>query len=37
MNMSTKAEFLAAATVSDPRWVAVGARDAAADGTFFFR
>jgi AraC family transcriptional regulator, regulatory protein of adaptative response / methylated-DNA-[protein]-cysteine methyltransferase len=36
MNMTTKAELLAAATVSDPRWVAVVARDAAADGTFFY-
>jgi AraC family transcriptional regulator of adaptative response/methylated-DNA-[protein]-cysteine methyltransferase len=36
MNMTTKAELLAAATVSDPRWAAVVARDPAADGTFFF-
>ena len=32
----TKAERLAAATVSDPRWAAVCARDVAADGTFFY-
>src|SRR5512147_281505 len=36
MNMSTKAELLAAATVSDPRWAAVIARDPAADGKFFY-
>ncbi len=36
MNQSTKAELLAAATVSDPRWAAVLARDAGADGTFFY-
>ena len=34
--MTTKSERLAAATVSDPRWAAVCARDAAADGTFVY-
>lgn len=34
--MSAKTEALAAATVSDPRWAAVLARDAGADGTFFY-
>jgi AraC family transcriptional regulator of adaptative response/methylated-DNA-[protein]-cysteine methyltransferase len=34
--MTTKSERLAAATVSDPRWAAVCARDASADGTFFY-
>jgi AraC family transcriptional regulator of adaptative response/methylated-DNA-[protein]-cysteine methyltransferase len=36
MNMATKAELRAAATVADPRWAAVTARDAQADGTFFY-
>src|SRR5512134_1126348 len=36
MNMTTKAELLAAATVSDPRWAAIVARDPAADGIFFY-
>jgi AraC family transcriptional regulator of adaptative response/methylated-DNA-[protein]-cysteine methyltransferase len=36
MNASTKAEKLAAATLSDPRWAAVVARDPAADGKFFY-
>ena len=36
MNLSTKIEMLAAATVSDPRWVAVVARDPRADGKFFY-
>src|SRR5215203_5388228 len=36
MNMTTKAELLAATTVSDPRWPAVQARDPRADGTFFY-
>jgi AraC family transcriptional regulator of adaptative response/methylated-DNA-[protein]-cysteine methyltransferase len=36
MNMNTKAETLAMATVSDPRWAAVSARDPQADGTFFY-
>ncbi|RKH70987.1 bifunctional DNA-binding transcriptional regulator/O6-methylguanine-DNA methyltransferase Ada [Corallococcus aberystwythensis] len=34
--MATKAEALAAATLGDPRWEAVAARDAAADGRFFY-
>jgi AraC family transcriptional regulator, regulatory protein of adaptative response / methylated-DNA-[protein]-cysteine methyltransferase len=34
--MTTKTEMLAAATVSDPRWAALAARDSAADGTFFY-
>src|SRR5436190_3592496 len=34
--MSTKTELLAAATVNDPRWSAVVARDPNADGTFFY-
>lgn len=33
--MSAKTEMLAAATVSDPRWAAVVARDPHADGKFF--
>jgi AraC family transcriptional regulator, regulatory protein of adaptative response / methylated-DNA-[protein]-cysteine methyltransferase len=36
MNMTTKAEILAAATVADPRWAAVVARDANADGSFVY-
>jgi AraC family transcriptional regulator of adaptative response/methylated-DNA-[protein]-cysteine methyltransferase len=36
MNMSTRTEMMAAATVSDPRWAAVAARDPAADGRFFY-
>jgi AraC family transcriptional regulator of adaptative response/methylated-DNA-[protein]-cysteine methyltransferase len=36
MNTSANAERLAAATVSDPRWAAVVARDPAADGKFFY-
>ncbi|WP_428420985.1 bifunctional DNA-binding transcriptional regulator/O6-methylguanine-DNA methyltransferase Ada [Methylibium sp.] len=36
MNMNTKTERLAAATVSDPRWAAVVARDPQADGRFFY-
>jgi AraC family transcriptional regulator of adaptative response/methylated-DNA-[protein]-cysteine methyltransferase len=36
VNMSTKTEMLAAATVSDPRWAAVVARDPRADGKFFY-
>jgi AraC family transcriptional regulator of adaptative response/methylated-DNA-[protein]-cysteine methyltransferase len=36
MNMTTKAEILAAATVADPRWAAVVARDAKADGCFVY-
>jgi len=36
MNMATKTEMRAATTVSDPRWAAVVARDAQADGKFFY-
>ena len=36
MNASTKNAQLAAATVSDPRWASVMARDAKADGTFYY-
>ena len=36
MNTAQRQAPLAAATVSDPRWTAVVARDAAADGTFFY-
>src|SRR5262249_4295436 len=36
MNMTTRNELQAARTVSDPRWAAVVARDADADGTFFY-
>jgi AraC family transcriptional regulator of adaptative response/methylated-DNA-[protein]-cysteine methyltransferase len=36
MNMSTKKEMRAAATVGDPRWAAVIARDPMADGSFFY-
>src|SRR5688572_16166975 len=36
MNMTTRNEILAAATVSDPRWAAVVARDPQADGKFFY-
>lgn len=39
MNMSTRTEaraLRAAATVADPRWAAVQARDAAADGRFVY-
>jgi AraC family transcriptional regulator, regulatory protein of adaptative response / methylated-DNA-[protein]-cysteine methyltransferase len=36
VNMATKTEMLAAATVSDPRWAAVVARDPEADGKFFY-
>lgn len=34
--MTTKTAQLAAATLNDPRWAAVVARDAAADGRFFY-
>jgi AraC family transcriptional regulator, regulatory protein of adaptative response / methylated-DNA-[protein]-cysteine methyltransferase len=34
--MATKIEIRAAAVQRDPRWAAVVARDAAADGTFFY-
>ena len=36
MNASAKNEQLAAATVNDPRWASVVARDLAADGTFYY-
>ena len=36
MNASTKNEQLAAATVGDPRWAAVVARDHRADGVFYY-
>jgi AraC family transcriptional regulator, regulatory protein of adaptative response / methylated-DNA-[protein]-cysteine methyltransferase len=36
MNMSAKTERLAAATVSDPRWATVLARDPRADGSFCY-
>jgi len=36
MNMPTKAEMRAAAIVSDPRWVAIVARNPRADGEFFY-
>jgi AraC family transcriptional regulator of adaptative response/methylated-DNA-[protein]-cysteine methyltransferase len=36
VNMTTKSEMLAAATVSDPRWSAVVTRDPQADGKFFY-
>ena len=36
MNTSTRTEHLAAATVADPRWAQIAARDAQADGTFFY-
>lgn len=39
MTMSTKTEMRAlqaAATVADPRWAAIAARDARADGQFFY-
>ena len=36
MNMATKSEMLAAATISDPRWAAAVRRDPAADGKFFY-
>jgi len=36
MNMNTTNEMRALATVADPRWAAVAARDPAADGRFFY-
>jgi AraC family transcriptional regulator of adaptative response/methylated-DNA-[protein]-cysteine methyltransferase len=36
MNVNTKSETLAMATVSDPRWASVVARDSQADGKFFY-
>lgn len=34
--MATRTELLAAATLNDPRWAAVAARDRTADGRFFY-
>ena len=34
--MNTRNEMLALATLADPRWAAVAARDRAADGSFFY-
>ena len=34
--MSTRTEWLAAATVADPRWACIVARDASADGSFVY-
>lgn len=36
MNMTSKSEIAALQTLADPRWAAVRARDAAADGQFFY-
>ena len=36
VNMTTRTEMLAAETVNDPRWAAVAARDAKADGKFVY-
>ena len=36
MNMVTRKEISAAATVSDPRWAAVLARNPKADGEFVY-
>jgi len=36
MNSSTRAQTLAISTAADPRWAAVRARDAQADGTFVY-
>lgn len=36
MNATTRIEHRAAATLNDPRWSAVVARDASADGTFYY-
>lgn len=36
MKLSPKNAELAATIVSDPRWIALAARDARADGTFFY-
>ena len=36
MNATTRLEALAAATVADPRWAAVQARDKASDGCFVY-
>src|SRR5437588_8091827 len=36
MNMTSSRERLAAAVVADPRWASVAARDAKADGSFYY-
>lgn len=36
MNIATRNESLAAATLGDPRWASVVARDPSADGKFFY-
>jgi AraC family transcriptional regulator, regulatory protein of adaptative response / methylated-DNA-[protein]-cysteine methyltransferase len=36
MNQSAKNEQLAAATINDPRWASIVARDLEADGTFYY-
>src|SRR5690348_2459676 len=36
MNATTRLEALAAATVADPRWAAVQARDKGRDGSFVY-
>src|SRR5688572_28828260 len=36
MNRSTHNVQLAAATINDSRWAAIAARDATADGTFYY-
>ena len=36
MNMTTRAELLAAATVADPRWASVATRDPKADESFVY-
>jgi len=36
MNMNARTRHLAAATLADPRWAAVAARDAQADGRFVY-
>jgi AraC family transcriptional regulator, regulatory protein of adaptative response / methylated-DNA-[protein]-cysteine methyltransferase len=36
VNMNTRNEMLALATLADPRWAALAARDRAADGRFFY-
>ena len=36
MKISTRKSQLAAATLADPRWTAVVASDAAADGAFYY-
>src|SRR5882672_1915928 len=36
MNVSAKKAALTAATTSDPRWASIVARDASADGKFYY-